>query len=126
VIHQNAPHHLSTQRKEVQPVLALNAMRPNQLEVRLVGQRSGIKAVMGRPPEQVQTGKPAQFGIDKGNQTLQRFFVALAPFREQPGDISRIFDWHHPCELYYEIPINCLCPAGRDSAGEVKQRLDPQ
>src|SRR5262249_55506782 len=90
VIHQDAPHQLSRDRKEVRAALPLNVARVNQSQVCLIDQRRGLQryAVSFAPAllSHVALRQPAQLFVYQVDQLIEGCAVAVAPGDEPLSD----------------------------------------
>src|SRR5438067_4005834 len=100
VANENSPHHLSSQRKKLGPILPIRFTLVDQSKINLVNQRRRLQSMAGPFPAEHADGLPMQFVINNGEQTFERIavatFTSCEPLRDlRPG--------RHRC-----------CPARRD------------
>jgi hypothetical protein len=65
-IHQDPPHHLCGNGKEVRPVVPADVFRVHQAKIRFVQQRRGLECVAGLLPLHMAVGDAVQFFINQG------------------------------------------------------------
>jgi hypothetical protein len=89
VIHQNAPDHLRGDAEEVRAVLPLDTALVDQAQIGFMHQGGRLQGVVGPLAPQIPRGKAAEFIVDNGRELLERLLLALAPIRQQLGDVGR-------------------------------------
>ena len=88
VIHQNAPHRLRGDRKEVVAIRGGELALVQQPEVDLVDERCGRKRVTGRLAAELSPSHLTQLVVNERYESLQRFTIAGAPPREPLRDLA--------------------------------------
>src|ERR1700736_5188061 len=68
VIHENPPHHLRCDGKELRAVLPFRIGLSGQLDVCLVDQSSGLQCVTGALAAEASSGDSAQLVVDERNE----------------------------------------------------------
>jgi hypothetical protein len=86
MVHENVPHYLCGDAKEVSAALPLRRFVPNQTEIRLVNQRPALKGVVGPFAAEIMAGDTTQLTVDKGNQLFPRVRITLPPLEEKLSD----------------------------------------
>src|SRR5579864_6603978 len=66
---------------------AADAARPDQFEIRLIGQSGRLQRMTGGPAVQMLPGDASQLRIDQRHQPIEGLFIALAPSGEPAADI---------------------------------------
>src|SRR5690242_15509323 len=87
MIDQDPPDYLCAQGKEAGPVLTLDPLRTQQLEINLVREGGRFHGLTRRPARQMLPGNAPQFGIYHRDELVQGLIVAVTPGREEPADI---------------------------------------
>src|SRR6266496_1333564 len=64
IVDQNPPHCLRGNAKKVTPVLPVDRLLVDQLQVSLMNQRGSLQCVLGVFAPQIKVGQPPQFIID--------------------------------------------------------------
>src|ERR1700722_1972521 len=76
VIHENPPHHLRCDAKELRSVLPFRIGLPSKLDVCLVDQSCGLQCVTGTLAAEAGSGNSAQLVVDKRNEFSSGVLVA--------------------------------------------------
>ena len=83
VIHQEAAHHVSGDRKEMRAVLPAHAPLIDEPQIRLVHERRRRQRMVGALPPQVAPRQSAHLRIDRLHQAVARRRLPVAPRDEQ-------------------------------------------
>jgi hypothetical protein len=83
VVDQNVAHHLRSHSKEVRAILPINFLLTGQTKIGLVHESGSLQRVAIALTLNVAMRNAPQFVIDQRRQSIERSFVALAPFEEQ-------------------------------------------
>src|SRR5580698_3954813 len=78
-IHKNAPHDLSRDSEEMNPIFPTRVLSVHQAQVCLIYERGGLKRVAGPLLPHLAPGHPVEFGVDQRYQPVQRRLIAIAP-----------------------------------------------
>ena len=87
VINQNVAHHLCSHSEEVRAILPIDFLLTGQTKIRLVHKSGSLQSVAIALALNVAMRNPPQFVIDQRRQSIERSFIALAPFEEQPRQV---------------------------------------
>ena len=79
VVHENPPHRLGGDTKEVRAILPSYGALIDQLEESLMDERGRLKGMVGPFAAQVARCQPSQFGVDLRNQLIQRVLAPIGP-----------------------------------------------
>lgn len=86
VIHQHLAHRARCDRQEMRAVMKLKPAIPGELHIDLIDQRGRLQGVTGPFGPQVTGGDAMQFGVQRGDQLIERCFLAGARPFQQFGD----------------------------------------
>jgi hypothetical protein len=86
-LYQNTAHGLSGDGEKVRPVARLHTRVIHQAKIRFIDQGRSLQCVAGALTAHLAVGQSPQFLIDKGNHTVGRRFVAVAPVEEQARNV---------------------------------------
>jgi hypothetical protein len=75
---QDVPHRLSRYRQEMSPRLPLDAVKLDELQVRLVNEAGGVERVSLPLVAEFSPGDLAELPVDQGHKLVHRFAVAVA------------------------------------------------
>ncbi len=70
MIHEDLPHHLRRQRKEMNSALPIGGLTVHQTEIGFVDKSGGLQGVITALPGKVFLRNPAQLIVDEGNQRV--------------------------------------------------------
>jgi hypothetical protein len=73
---------LSSDGKEVKPIVPLNRTVPNQPQVRLMDQGRALQGVVLMTPRKALPGKAAQLIVDQRHKFFVRRAVSVAPLAQ--------------------------------------------
>ncbi len=79
MVHQDAPHQLARQGKEVGAILPMHMSLINQSQVSFVDQSRSLQGVTTILPPHVMVSKPVQFFINEVRQLVERSLVSTTP-----------------------------------------------
>jgi len=79
VIHQDLPHELRRDGKEMLAILVLRIFLPEQAEIGFVHERRALEGVTGSLAQKLTSRYPAQLVIDDWQESVEAFAITLAP-----------------------------------------------
>jgi len=88
MIHQDQPHQVGGDGKEVRPVFPILLPLPDQPEVGFVDQGGGLQSMVATFPAQVPGRLPAEFVIDEGDQLVLRPGFTVPQIDQDSGDLA--------------------------------------
>ena len=86
-VHEHAAHDPGGHGEEVGPVLPVHAPRIHESNVRLVHERSGLKALRHTIAAQAATRDLAQLVMNQRDEPRQRVLVPASPFQQKRRDV---------------------------------------
>src|SRR5450631_795630 len=96
VVHQDLPHQLRRNRKEMGAILPLGKILIDQTNVSFVDQGGALQGVTRALVLQVMMSDTAQLCVNQGHQRVERFAVAASPAAQQLRDLTRRVPLLHP------------------------------
>ena len=88
VVHENLPHRTGRHREEVMTILHVRLCVIDELQIRLVHERSGPEGGLTCVVSELTAGHHAKLAIHKGEQGVNRARIPRTPGGEQFGDVS--------------------------------------
>jgi hypothetical protein len=89
LVHEDSAHQVGGNPEEVRPVLPLDRVLIDKLDVGLVHERGGLQRVVGALAREISSRQGPQFCVDQRNEAVECLLAAIAPFLQQAGDIVR-------------------------------------
>src|ERR1017187_159 len=88
MFHQNAPHQLGRNRKEMRAILPLDTLIIHQAHVGLIYQGRRLEAMAGTLAFHEAACQAVEFAVNDGGQPFERVLVSAAPSMEQLADVA--------------------------------------
>lgn len=86
MVHEDAPHEVGGEAKEVFAVLERDTALIDQLEVKFVHEGGGLQGVAAPFAAEHGLGQLAQLGVDHREKRLASDVIAFAPLQQEAGD----------------------------------------
>ncbi len=88
MVHENPPHHLSGDAKELGAAFLGDSCLTHEAQEDFAHQSGRLERVASALAAQVLAREAAQLAIDERDELLERFLAALAPLDEEFGDVG--------------------------------------
>ena len=103
-IDQHATHHLGGESEELVAVVEGEAGSVDQAQVDLVNESGGLEGNPGAFQRHPLLGKAAEFGVDQGNEAVQRVLIAASPGLQKLGNAGLgVFSRRHSTDLIKKV-----------------------
>jgi len=89
VAYQNVTDHLSRNSEEMVPILPLNPLLINQLQISFVNEGGALQGMARAFSAKLARGQLAEFAVHQGRQLVERLPVPVSPFQQQARYVVR-------------------------------------
>ncbi len=87
MIHEDSPHHLSGNGKELGAVLPISSLLGCEPQVCFMDQGAGLKRMFRALVTHIAVSQPAELYIDDRKKLTGSFCIAFTPRPQQQGDV---------------------------------------